>query len=45
LIASDAARLVKKVCDVVAAAFKSAATAGEEMRFLEFHEIGLYEAT
>ena len=35
---------VKKVNDLVAAAFKSAATAGEKKQFPDFHEIGLYDA-
>jgi len=44
LIASDAARLVQRVNDLVAADFKSAATAGEKKQFPDFHESVLYDA-
>jgi hypothetical protein len=44
LTANDAARLIRKVRDLVAGAFKVAANASEMMQLPEFHEVGLYAA-
>jgi hypothetical protein len=42
LIASDADQLIKKIGDLLADAFKQAATASEHAVLPDFHDVGLY---